>query len=216
MVTGASTPLGRAIATAVLGRGERLVATTPRRDAIAPLERSAPERAVCVELDVTDPIAVTAVVDGAVARFGRVDVLVTNADPGLEVAPDAVASDMGARRFDVTVMGALHTARAVLPHMRSRRHGHIVQLSPVASVRAHPGHELYAGAKFALDGVSAALADDVSGSGIHVLIAEPSPFHVDPAGRYTQWVAAILTAVDSDDPPLRLRLGPEAVAGTNS
>jgi NAD(P)-dependent dehydrogenase (short-subunit alcohol dehydrogenase family) len=245
-VTGASSGLGRAIAEAVLDRGERLAATARRPESIADLERAAPDRVACLELDVTDAASARTAVDAAVRRFGHIDVLVNNAGRGLIGAVEEVSEDQIARLFDVNVMGPLHVTRAALPAMRARGRGHIVQMSSVGGVRANPGHGLYAASKFALEGVSEALAGEVAPFGIKVLIVEPGPFRTDFAGRSLEWstpldayhgtpaarlrerftgmggtqpndparaAAAIIDAVDSDDPPLRLALGPEAVEG---
>jgi NAD(P)-dependent dehydrogenase (short-subunit alcohol dehydrogenase family) len=239
-ITGTSSGFGRTLAEAALARGERVVATARDVSAVQDLAG----RALVARLDVTDPASIRAAVDTALAAYGRIDVLVNNAGHGLVGALEELTDEQTRKVLETNVFGVLAVTRAVLPHFRERRSGHIVQLSSVGGVVATPGHAIYATSKFALEGMSEALAGEVATLGIRVSIVEPGPFRTDFAGRsmvfsepiddYRETAAkhirarfaensgqqpndparpadAIFKLVDSDDSPLRLPLGPEAV-----
>jgi NAD(P)-dependent dehydrogenase (short-subunit alcohol dehydrogenase family) len=239
-ITGTSSGFGRTLAEAVLARGERVVATARDVGAVQDLAG----RALVAPLDVTDPASIRAAVDTALAAYGRIDVLVNNAGHGLVGALEELSDEQTRKVLETNVFGVLAVTRAVLPHFRERRSGHIVQLSSVGGVVATPGHAIYATSKFALEGMSEALAGEVATLGIRVSIVEPGPFRTDFAGRsmvfsdpiddYRETAAkhirarftsqdgqqpndparaadAIFKLVDTEDSPLRLPLGPEAV-----
>lgn len=175
-VTGASSGLGRAVCAAALSRGDEVVATA--RD-VGAVDLPAFVRG----LDVTDPASVRAAVDAAVGEYGRIDVLVNNAGHGFLGALEEVSDEQARKVMETNVFGVLAVTRAVLPHMRARRSGHIVQMSSVGGVVGNPGHAIYATSKFALEGMSEALAGEVAPLGIRVTIVEPGPFRTDFAGR---------------------------------
>ncbi|HEY3651245.1 MAG TPA: oxidoreductase [Streptosporangiaceae bacterium] len=239
-ITGTSSGFGRTLAEAALARGERVVATARDVTAVHDLADSA----VVAPLDVTAPASIRAAVDTALAAYGRIDVLVNNAGYGLVGAVEELSDEQTRKVLETNVFGVLAVTRAVLPHFRERRSGHIVQLSSVGGVVATPGHAIYAASKFALEGLSEALAGEVATLGIRVSIVEPGPFRTDFAGRsmvfsdpiddYRETAAkhirarfadhsgqqpndparaaeAIFKLVDTEDSPLRLPLGPEAV-----
>jgi len=183
MVTGASTGLGRAIARAVLDRGDRVVAAVRDPASIAELQSAYPDAVLVVAVDVTDPVAVRDGVAAAVARWGRIDVLVNNAGRGLVGAVEELTDDELRALLETNVLGVLAVTRAVLPHMRAQGSGHVVQMSSVGGVVANPGHGAYNAAKFAVEGLSEALAGEVAPFGIRVTIVEPGPFRTDFAGR---------------------------------
>lgn len=183
LVTGTSTGLGRTLAQTVIARGERVVATARDIATIKDLADASPERVLATRLDVTDAASVRAAVDAAITEFGRIDVLVNNAGHGLAGALEELSVEQIQRVLDTNVLGVLTVTRAVLPHMRARRSGHIVQLSSVGGVVANPGHGIYATSKFALEGMSESLAAEVAPLGIRVTIIEPGPFRTDFAGR---------------------------------
>ncbi|GAA0363327.1 SDR family oxidoreductase [Actinoallomurus spadix] len=243
-ITGTSTGLGRAIADAALARGERVVATARDPQSVKDLAERAPGLVRAVALDVTDPAQVTAAVGTAIEEFGRIDVLVNNAGHGLIGALEELSDEQIDAVLATNVLGVIGVTRAVLPHMRARRRGHIVQMSSVGGAVGNPGHAIYATSKFALEGMSEALAGEVGPLGIRVTIVEPGPFRTDFAGRSMRFAdpiddyrdtpagalrgrfsaqdgtqpndpakaaEAIIKAVDDDDSPLRLPLGPEAV-----
>jgi len=190
-ITGSSTGLGRALAEAVLAHGDRVVATARDPSTLDDLTGSHPDDIVRLRLDVTDPTQVIAAVEEAVRRTGAIDVLVNNAGHGLIGALEELSDEQVRAVLDTNVLGVLSVTRAVLPHMRVRRSGHIVQMSSVGGVVGNPGHALYAMSKFALEGMSEALAGEVAPLGIRVTIVEPGPFRTDFAGRSMRFADAI-------------------------
>jgi NAD(P)-dependent dehydrogenase (short-subunit alcohol dehydrogenase family) len=185
-ITGASSGLGRALAEAVLERGERVVATAREPARVADLEAAHPDQAVAVRLDVTDPDQAHDAVARALDAFGRIDVVVNNAGYGLFGALEELSDEDLRRQFETNLFGALHVTRAVLPHLRRRRGGHIVQISSLDGIAPlGPGESAYAGSKFALEGVSEVLAKEVAHLGIRVTIVEPGPVRPGFAGGAT-------------------------------
>jgi len=197
-VTGANSGLGRALAEAVLATGDRVVATARQAG-------GQPAGAFPVRLDVTDPASVRAAVDAAIGEFGRIDVLVNNAGHGLVGALEELSDAQTRAIMETNVFGVLAVTRAVLPHMRARRSGHIVQMSSVGGVVGNPGHSLYATSKFALEGMSEALAGEVAPLGIRVSIVEPGPFRTDFAGRSMTFAEPIADYGDTPAGALRER-----------
>jgi NAD(P)-dependent dehydrogenase (short-subunit alcohol dehydrogenase family) len=182
-ITGCSTGFGRALATLVLERGWRAAVTARQPNHVADLVAPYDGRSIALALDVTDPGQIAAAVHAAEARFGGIDVLVNNAGYGyqtsLEEGDDAAIRAL----FEVNVFGLAAMIRAVLPGMRARRQGHIVNLSSVAGFVGFPGSGYYAATKHAVEGLSDSLAKEVGPLGIHVLCVEPGPFRTDFAGR---------------------------------
>ncbi|MDF5756954.1 oxidoreductase [Spongiactinospora sp. TRM90649] len=187
LITGTSTGLGRALAEAVIDSGDALVATAREASTVKDLAERAPERVLALPLDVTDPGSVRAAVSAAVTAFGRIDVLVNNAGYGLRGAIEEATEQELRDQFETNVFGVLTVTRAVLPVMRRHRSGHIVQISSVGGVMAMLGGAMYAGTKFALEGLSEGLAAEVAHLGIKVTIVEPGPFRTDFAGRSIRW-----------------------------
>ncbi|MFI9388158.1 oxidoreductase [Kutzneria sp. NPDC052558] len=205
LVTGASVGFGRTLAETVLARGGRVVATARDLDAVKDLAEREPERVLAVRLDVTDPASVRAAVDATVARFGRIDVLMNNAGHGLVGALEELSEQQIHAVMATNVFGAMAVTRAVLPHMRARRQGRIVQMSSVGGVVGNPGHAIYATSKFALEGMSEALAGEVAPLGIRVLIVEPGPFRTEFAGRSMAFAEPIDDYRDTPAGTLRTR-----------
>jgi NAD(P)-dependent dehydrogenase (short-subunit alcohol dehydrogenase family) len=174
-VTGASSGFGQAIAREVLARGDRLVVTGRDPDALRPLVGEDSNRAMAIRLDVTDAGAVREAVDEAVSRFGRVDVVVNNAGYVHVGAVEELDDQEWRQLIDTDLFGAINVTRAVLPHMRERRSGHLVQMSSLNGVEGLPGGGYYVASKFALEGLSESLADEVGPLGIKVTIVEPGP-----------------------------------------
>lgn len=182
LITGCSKGLGRALAEAVLARGDRLAATARDAASLDPLGEKGPRRVQAYALEPTDEAAVRTVVDKAVAAFGRIDVLVNNAGYGLSGAVEEVSDAEARAQVEINLFGALNLTRAVLPQMRAQGSGHILQISSAAGVVATPGLGLYNASKFALEGFSEALALEVAPLGIKVTIIEPGPFRTEWAG----------------------------------
>jgi NAD(P)-dependent dehydrogenase (short-subunit alcohol dehydrogenase family) len=151
-------------------------------DSLADLAAAEPRRVLVVALDVTDPAQVRAATAEAVAT-GGVDVLVNNAGHGLIGALEELTDDELRGLLEVNVLAPAALTRALLPHLRAKGRAHIVQMSSVGGVIGNPGHAAYATTKFALEGMSEALAGEVAPFGIGVTIVEPGPFRTDFAGR---------------------------------
>ena len=182
-ITGCSTGFGRELASAVLARGYRAVVTARNPETVRELAEPYGNRALTLALDVTDADEVRAAVHVALLTMGRIDVLVNNAGIGyfgaIEESDDAEVR----RMFEVNVFGLAHMTQAVLPGMRKRRRGHIVNISSIGGIRAFPAVGFYNATKFAVVGLSESLAMEVEPLGIKVTIVEPSGFRTDWAGR---------------------------------
>ncbi|ABS25094.1 short-chain dehydrogenase/reductase SDR [Anaeromyxobacter sp. Fw109-5] len=178
-VTGAARGLGRAFAAAALEAGDAVVATARRAEALADLAGPHAERALVLPLDVTDRAAVFAAVARAVQAFGHLDVVVNNAGYGLVGATEEIGEAEARAQLDTNLFGALWVTQAVLPHLRGRGSGHIVQISSVGGVGSMATFGLYNAGKWALEGFSEALAAEVAPFGIRVTIAELGGFATD-------------------------------------
>lgn len=183
LITGCSTGFGRALAERVLARGWRVVVTARGKDRVADLIALAPERALAVDLDVTDAAQVRAAVASATERFGRVDVLVNNAGYGYQSSVEEGDDAEIRAQFDANVFGLFALTRAVLPGMRAQRGGAIVNVTSVAGLVGFPASGYYAASKHAVEGFSDSLAAEVAPLGISVTCIEPGPFRTDWAGR---------------------------------
>jgi NAD(P)-dependent dehydrogenase (short-subunit alcohol dehydrogenase family) len=175
-ITGSSSGFGRALAEEALRRGDRVVATARRPEALADLAATAPDRVLLVPLDVTRPAEVRAAVDAALARFGAIDVLVNNAGFSILGALEETSDDDLRATMELMFFGAVATTRAVLPHMRERRRGTVVQITSVGGLTTSPGFGAYCAAKHALEGLSECLALEAAPFGLRVLIVEPGAF----------------------------------------
>ncbi|MDT0614562.1 SDR family NAD(P)-dependent oxidoreductase [Streptomyces lancefieldiae] len=176
LVTGASSGFGRAIAEAALADGDVVVGAARRPEALDDLVAAHPDQMEALRLDVADTAAAEAAVRDVVARHGRVDALVNNAGRTHVGAFEETGEEELRALFDVHVFGPAALTRAVLPHMRERRSGAIVQMSSMGGQLSFAGFSAYSGTKFALEGMSEGLADEVREFGIKVLIVEPGAF----------------------------------------
>lgn len=191
-ITGCSTGFGRALAEAVLARGERVIVTARKREHVQELEDRFPDHARALALDVTDAAQVHTVADTALALFGGVDVLVNNAGYGLMGAVEEISLDEARTQFETNVFGALAVTQAFLPDMRERRRGHILNVSSVSGFTARAGTSIYSASKFALEAISESLAQEVGPLGIRVTIIEPGVFRTDFAGRSLHLAATVI------------------------
>ena len=242
LITGVSSGFGQAIAEAALATGDTVVATARKADALDELVAAHPGRAVATALDVTDPARITQVVAETIERYGRIDVLVNNAGRALIGAAEETTDSELRDLMEVHFFGPAALTRAVLPHMRARGSGTIVQISSLGGRLSFAGVSAYTASKFALEGLSEGVAPEVAPFGIRVLIVEPGAFrtglhggamqmsaelpayadivgpvraqqagfHGTAPGDPAKAAAAILAALDSPNPPLRLALGNDA------
>lgn len=178
-VTGASRGLGRAFAEVALEAGDAVVATARRADQLDDLVQAHPDRAFALPLDVTDREAVFRTVQEASGLTGRLDVLVNNAGYGLGGGVEEASEQQVRDQFEVNVFGALWCTQAVLPVMRAQGSGHLFQVSSIGGVAGFPNTGIYHASKWALEGFSESLAQEVAGFGIGVTIVEPGPFRTD-------------------------------------
>jgi NAD(P)-dependent dehydrogenase (short-subunit alcohol dehydrogenase family) len=242
-VTGASRGLGFAIAQAVLEKGDAVVAAA-RNASRAEQVLGPSDRVFAVSVDVTDRASIQRAADTAVARFGKIDVIVNNAGYGLMGAVEELDALELEDVFKTNFFGARDVIRALLPTLRAQRAGWIVNISSVGGFTGTPGAGAYNASKFALEGLSEALAQELAPLGIRVLIVEPGYFrtdflndsmrtakatiadYADTAGSTIKTIAerngkqpgdprkaarAIIKAIESLYPPLRLVLGGDAV-----
>jgi NAD(P)-dependent dehydrogenase (short-subunit alcohol dehydrogenase family) len=249
LITGCSTGLGRALAEAAIAAGHNVVATARDVAKVADLSGTTPDRVLAVALDVTDPDQVTAAVQQAEKRFGGIDVLVNNAGYGYRAAIEE-GDDADVRTlFETHFFGTVATIKAVLPGMRTRRSGAIVNISSIGAQVTPVGSGYYSAVKSAVEGLSGSLHGELAPLGISVTVVEPGAFRTDFAGRsLTQSMttiadyadtagkrrkevdtvhgtqdgdpakaaAAIITAVEADDPPAFLLLGTDALSNYRS
>lgn len=178
-ITGCSSGLGRALAEEVLRRGQRCVVTARSSGSLRELQAQYPQTALVSMLDVTDAAQRERSVCEAEARFGRIDVLVNNAGFGYLAAIEEGEDAEIRALFETNFFAAAALTRRVLPLMRSRSSGHIINISSVAGVIANPSTGFYSATKFALEGLSEALAKEVRRFGIKVTIVQPGPFRTD-------------------------------------
>jgi NAD(P)-dependent dehydrogenase (short-subunit alcohol dehydrogenase family) len=178
-ITGASSGFGTAFANVALQRGDNVVATARSVHKLEALAARAPDRVLAVKMDVTNAADVQPAVDAAVRRFGRIDVLVNNAGYGVVGAVEETSDAELRAVLDTNFFGAVAVTKAVLPVMRAQRAGAIVNISSMGGQMSLGGFSAYSASKFALEGMSEALALEVKAFGIKVLIVEPGAFRTE-------------------------------------
>ncbi|MFJ2770475.1 SDR family oxidoreductase [Streptomyces sp. NPDC087300] len=235
-ITGASRGFGRIWAEAALQRGDRVAATARDTETLRPLVDAYGDDVLPLRLDVTDRAAATDAVRRAAEAFGRLDVVVNNAGYGLFGMVEETTEDQARAQLETNLFGPLWVTQAALPYLRAQGSGHILQVSSLGGLAAFPTLGLYNASKWALEGMSEALAQEVGPLGINVTLIEPGPYgtdwsgasaaHTEPLPAYEPVRAArragasartpqdprttataILELVDTDAPPLRLFLG---------
>ena len=199
-ITGTSSGFGRAFAEHAIAQGHRVVATARSVDGLAALVAQAPDRVLALALDVTRTGAAEAAVAAAVERFGRIDVLVNNAGYGvvgaLEETPDAELRSL----MDTNFFGAMAVTRAALPVLRAQRGGAIVNISSLGGQMSFAGFSAYSASKFALEGASEALAQEMAPFGVKVLIVEPGQFRTNLAGAGMRHMPELAAYADTVGP----------------
>ncbi|MDR4305935.1 SDR family NAD(P)-dependent oxidoreductase [Chelatococcus sambhunathii] len=203
LITGVSSGLGRAFAAGALAAGHRVVGTVRRGADGEVFARLAPDRAYPLLLDVTDFDAIPAAVAEAERLAGPIDVLVNNAGYGQEGALEESSIDDLERQFAANVFGPVALMKAVLPGMRKRRSGRIVNVTSMGGFITMPGISFYCGSKFALEGVSEALGKEVAGFGVKVTALAPGQFRTDWAGRSMERAARSIPDYDAVMDPIR-------------
>ena len=186
LITGCSTGLGRALAEAVLARGENAAVTARDRSSVEDLAARYPDSALALALDVTDHARIGAAVAQAQQRFGAIDVLVNNAGYGYRAAVEEAADADIERLFATNFFGAVAAIKAVLPGMRARRSGAIVNISSIGARITPAGSGYYSASKAALEGLTGSLRKELEPLGITAMIVEPGAFRTDFAGRSLQ------------------------------
>lgn len=237
LITGVSSGLGKAMAGAALQRGYTVVGTVRRDADREAFEGLAPGRAHARILELTDTASIEPVIQNLEADVGPIDVVINNAGYGLQGTVEEMSLDEIRRQFEVNVFSHLAVIQAVLPGMRARRAGHILNIASMGGVITFPALSAYHGSKFAILGFTDSLAQELEPLGIRVTSVLPGLFNTDWAGRSlatTQsaiadyaWISegdtpqmtgrpaaladAVLQVIDADDPPLRFLVGPAAV-----
>lgn len=235
-VTGSSRGFGREFVQAALARGDKVAATARRIDTLADTLASYGDAVLPLALDVTDRSAVFDAVERAREHFGRIDVVVNNAGYGLFGTVEELTEEHVRDQFETNFFGSLWVTQAVLPILREQRSGHIVQISTIGGVAAFPTLGGYNASKWALEGLSEALAQEVAEFGVKVTLVEPGGFATDWAGSSAVVAEAmpayddvrralaaffsrgsvgdpkgvgpaLLRIVDADEPPLRVFFG---------
>ncbi|MEU6541235.1 SDR family NAD(P)-dependent oxidoreductase [Streptomyces sp. NPDC047000] len=235
-ITGASRGFGHIWVTAALKRGDRVAATTRQPETLQGLAETYGDRFLPIVLDVTDRAQVFAAVDRAAEAFDGLDVVVNNAGYGLFGMIEETTEEQARAQIETNLFGPLWVTQAALPVMRTQGSGHLVQVSSIGGIAAFPALGLYNASKWALEGMSEALSQEVGPLGIKVTIIEPGPYDTDWAGAsaaHTTPMAAyepirharragataraprdpsvtadvVLSLVDLPEPPLRLFLG---------
>jgi NAD(P)-dependent dehydrogenase (short-subunit alcohol dehydrogenase family) len=204
IVTGVSSGLGKAFATALLQAGFNVVGTVRKQEAVEEFEQLQPGSAFARVLDVTDtPERLSSVVEEVERNVGPVYALINNAGYGHEGTLEESSMDELRQQFEVNVFGAVTMMKAVLPHMRSRREGRILNVTSMAGLMTMPGLSYYHGSKFALEGISSSLAKEVRPLGIYVTAVEPGMFRTDWAGRSMVRSERKITDYDAIFDPIR-------------
>ena len=204
LITGVSSGFGRALAEAALNDGHTVVGTV-RSESDKTKFEALGERARAVILDVTNTAQIAPAVAGIENGVGAIDVLVNNAGYGHEGILEESSIDDLRRQFEVNVFGAVAMIQAVLPYMRKRRAGHILNITSMGGIITFPGLSYYHGSKFALEGISEALGKEVKDLGIHVTAIEPGGFRTDWAGRSMVRAERSIPDYDSVIEPIRKR-----------
>jgi NAD(P)-dependent dehydrogenase (short-subunit alcohol dehydrogenase family) len=231
-ITGTSKGFGRIFAEAALDRGDSVAASARDVSTLDVLVDTYGDAVLPLELDVTDRIAVLAAVSTARDKFGRLDVVINNAGYGLFGMIEEITDQQLRKQFETNLFGAFHVTQAVLPIMREQQAGHIIQISTIGGVVAFAGLGGYHASKWALEGMTESLAQEVAGFGIKVTLVEPGGFATDWAGASATFAKpnpaydalrsggagmsmpepvgfgpAILDVVDADPAPLRVFFG---------
>ncbi|WP_456265697.1 MULTISPECIES: oxidoreductase [unclassified Bacillus (in: firmicutes)] len=244
LITGCSTGFGRQIAKKAIESGYKVAVTARNVDQVKDLVAGKEEQAIAITLDVTNKAQIKDAVEKTIDAFGRIDVLVNNAGIGYFASVEESVEEETRKMFEINFWGLMSVTNEVLPHMRKQKNGHIINFSSIGGLVSFPTLGYYHATKYAVEGLSESLAQEVEPFNIKVSIIEPSGFRTDWAGRSSvktnteipelrdsivgqmlQGMAsqsgqepgnpekaaeALVTIVESENPPLRLLLGKAA------
>lgn len=205
-ITGASSGLGKALAEAVIASGDFVIATFRKTSEVQNFSNSHGSAAKGVLLDITEIEKIDGVIENVISEFGRIDVLVNNAGIGFAGAIEEASIDEIRIVFEANLFGTLKLTQSVLPGMRAKKSGVIVQISSHAGVKAFAGFGIYNASKFALEGFSESLAQEVKPLGINVFLIEPGPFRTNFAGRSLNQAKRVISDYDSTSGAFRQKL----------
>ena len=181
-ITGVSSGFGAALADLLLEKGDKVAATFRKKEQAEAFSQKAGSGGRGFVCEVTDEAQVQQAVADAIAHFSQLDVIVNNAGYGSLGSIEEVTAEEVQRQFDVNVFGPLHVLRAVLPHLRKQRSGHVLNITSIGGLKTFPGVGIYNASKFALEAIGESLAQQVKPLGIHVTNIEPSGFRTEWAG----------------------------------
>jgi NAD(P)-dependent dehydrogenase (short-subunit alcohol dehydrogenase family) len=182
LVTGISSGIGQALAKAIMDAGDLVVGTFRKQDQVDLFNQQNTQQALGVLCDTTETEQLQQLIQKAIERFGRIDVLVNNAGVGFVGAVEETSEEEFRRVFDVNVFATLNLTRLILPLFRQQKRGHVVQMSSMSGILASAGFGIYNASKFALEGYSEALAQELKPLGIRVTLVELGPFRTNFAG----------------------------------
>ncbi len=181
-ITGCSSGFGFEMSKLILENDGRLIATARNTDKIKHWEKEYPERALVIPMDVTNQAGVEKAVKAGLEKYGGIDVLINNAGYGISGAIEEVSDEEYRKIFDTNVFGLMNVTRSVLPVFRKQKSGTVINFSSIAGIRASAGLGAYCATKFAVEGISEALAEEVRPLGIRVIIIEPGGFRTKWGG----------------------------------
>ena len=196
LITGCSTGFGREIAMAALAKGHRVAVTARDPSAVADIVEPHGGRALALALDVTDRVAIDAAVAATLEAFGSIDVLVNNAGYGYMAAVEEGEDEEVRRLFDTNYFGVVQLVKAVLPGMRERRRGHIVNISSMTGLVTNPPNVYYSSTKYALEALTEGLSKELEPFGIGVTAIEPGGFRTDWGSRSMRETSTPIAAYD--------------------
>lgn len=183
LITGCSTGFGRHIAQQAIEAGYKVVVTARNVEQVTGLTAGHEDQVIALPLDVTNPEQIRNVVDRTMEKFNRIDVLVNNAGIGYFSSVEESVEEETRKMFEVNFWGLMHVTNAVLPYMRSQKSGHIINFSSIGGLTSFPTLGYYHATKYAVEGISESLAQELQPFNIHVTLIEPSSFRTDWGGR---------------------------------
>ncbi|MHA4810946.1 oxidoreductase [Flavitalea flava] len=196
-ITGASAGFGKSFAEYAIQQGYQVVITARRLDKLESIKSIAPDQVEALKMDVNNQDEINAAVKNTIARFGRIDVLINNAGYGIVGAVEETSEEELRAQLETNFFGAVAVTRAFLPQFRQQGSGAIVNISSMGGQMSFAGFGAYSASKFALEGISEALAAELAPLGIKVLIVEPGSFRTELAGSAMKYMPEITAYKDT-------------------